>query len=443
MEVDVAVVGGGPAGASAAYFLATRGRSVLVVEQKTFPRDKTCGDGLTPRAIRVLDDMGLQPRQQGWQEVRGVRVHAGGKHRSVPVPSTRRWCDYGLVTPRRVLDQLVLDNAEAAGAAVWYATKALRPLVERGVVRGLVTKPGAREVTVRATWVVCAEGAAGTLLRGLGRGHDPLHPVGLALREYRARGPERCEWFDVHVDLREPWGLLPGYGWAFPAVGGAVNVGVGLLHRARHGNNIRLHAHLDHFVQRLVEHGLVDGSSPGRDRRGGRLFMGSSVWPAHGPGYVLVGDAAGMINPSTGEGIAYALETGRAAARHLDAALGAGESDLRGYSREVAKTYGAHYRVGRGLTRLIADPARMERLVDRTMATDRRLRFAATLLLNLDDPSTHTLDQYGARALTWFARATRWEPACPMSTPQPAAGTRPAARALTKATTPRTNMSRR
>jgi menaquinone-9 beta-reductase len=410
LPVDVVIVGGGPAGASAAYFLARRGWSVLVLEQKRFPRDKTCGDGLTPRSISVLDDMGLGTRMRSWQQVAGVRVGDGGTTRVVTVPRTRRWCHYGLVVQRRVLDQVMLDNAEAAGATVRYGVKALGPIMEHGVVRGVVARTDRGEEAIAARWLVCAEGAAGTLRRHLGHVHNPRHPVGLALRQYCAPGPERLDWFDVHVDLREPWGLLPGYGWAFPLGTEAVNVGVGLLHTAGGWNRVNLHAHLDRFVERLAERGIVDPREPARSRRGGRLFMGSSVWPPHGQGYVLVGDAAGMINPTTGEGIAYALETGRIAAGELDAAMAEGEQVLPGYGRALQRAYGRYYRVGRGLATVIGDPARMERLVRRTMGSDRRLRFAANLFLNLDDQPARTLDQLGARGLGILASLTRWDP---------------------------------
>ncbi len=413
VDVDVAVVGGGPAGASAAYFLAREGRSVVVLEQKTFPRDKTCGDGLTPRSIHVLDAMGLGARTEAWQRVVGVRIRTPDTMRVATVPRTRRWCDYGVVVPRRVLDQVVLDNAEAAGATVRYGTKAHRPLEEHGVVRGVVATAQGREMTVRARWLVCAEGAAGTLRRHLGRAYNPRHPMGLALRQYCQAGGERLEWFDVHADLRDPWGLLPGYGWAFPVADGTVNVGVGLLHTDSRWRRVSLHAHLDRFVERLAERGIVDGEGSVRDRRGGRLFMGGSVCPPHGPGYVLVGDAAGMINPLTGEGIAYALETGRIAARHLHAALGRGERRVRGYGRDLQSFYEDYYRVGRGLVTMIGDPVRMERLVRWSTMSDRRLRFAMTLLLNLDESPVRSIDQLGARALMGLASLTGWDPQRP------------------------------
>ncbi|HVL97800.1 MAG TPA: geranylgeranyl reductase family protein [Egibacteraceae bacterium] len=412
VEVDVAVVGGGPAGAAASYYLARQGRSVLVVEQKAFPRDKACGDGLTPRAVRMLVDMGLGDRFGDWRRVQGVRVRAAATTRTARMPPTRQWCDFGLVVPRRVLDATVLDNAAAAGATVRYNTRALRPVVERGRVRGLVIRAGAREETVSAAWVVCAEGSTGRVLRALGRTHDLHYPVGLALRQYSPAGSLQLDWFDVYVDLRKNGALLPGYGWAFPGVGGAVNVGVGLLNTAHGWNRVSLHGHLDRFVARLERDGVLAPGAP-VGRRGGRLFMGGSVWPPHGPGYVLVGDAAGMINPATGEGIAYAYETGRTAARHVHAAMDCGAQSVPEYTREVERHYGDYHRLGRGLVTMIADPERMERLVTRAMVSDRRLRFALGLLFNLHDASLRPLDQYGARGLVWLARATGWDPRPP------------------------------
>src|SRR5918996_1392981 len=129
-EVDVAVVGGGPSGSATAYYLASRGHSVLVCEKKSFPREKTCGDGLTPRAIEVLEDMGLAEELGSWERVRGLRAHAAGRTLELEFPKLDRWCNYGLVKARRDLDQIVLENAEAMGAKALYKTQVVEPIFD-------------------------------------------------------------------------------------------------------------------------------------------------------------------------------------------------------------------------------------------------------------------------------------------------------------------------
>src|SRR5436309_1346204 len=123
-EVDVAVVGGGPSGGATAHYLASRGYSVVVCEKKVFPREKTCGDGLTPRAVKMLEAMGLQEELKTWERVHGLRVHAAGRTLELPFPELDQWCNYGLVKPRKDLDKIVLENAERAGAKILYHTQA-------------------------------------------------------------------------------------------------------------------------------------------------------------------------------------------------------------------------------------------------------------------------------------------------------------------------------
>src|SRR5688500_3871904 len=122
-EFDVAIVGGGPSGAATAHYLASKGHSVIVLEKKVFPREKTCGDGLTPGAVKVLDEMGLGHELRTWETVRGLRVHASGRTLKLVFPEMDEWPNFGLVKPRKDLDQIVLNHAEAAGAKVLYATE--------------------------------------------------------------------------------------------------------------------------------------------------------------------------------------------------------------------------------------------------------------------------------------------------------------------------------
>ncbi|HEX2049811.1 MAG TPA: geranylgeranyl reductase family protein [Actinomycetota bacterium] len=403
-EVDVVVVGGGPSGSAAAHYLASRGRSVLVCEKKTFPREKTCGDGLTPRAIAVLRDMGLGDELRTWERVEGLRVHAAGRTLELRFPRLDDWGEYGLVKPRRDLDKVVLDNAEAAGAKVLYDTHVEAPLFDRGVVTGVRAKRDGAVEEVRARWVVCAEGSATKLTRALGRARRDDYPMGLAIRQYFRSPMEHSGWFEAYLDVRTGPDQVPGYGWVFPVGDGTVNAGVGLLSTYGGWRSVNLHDLQRGFVEQLPREWAIDETTVCSRPRAGRLFMGSSVWPAHGPGFVLVGDAAGMVNPCNGEGIAYGYETGRIAARHIDDALRAGSSpSLDGYTRELEETYGPYYRLGRRFVRLIGHPVLMERLVSLGMRSKTVMSFALTMLANLEDSRAHGVQQRAFKALKKLA----------------------------------------
>lgn len=403
-EFDVAVVGGGPSGAATAHYLATKGHSVLVCEKKTFPREKTCGDGLTPRAIKVLAEMGLASELDTWEKVRGLRVHGAGRTLELQFPELDEWCDYGLVKPRKDLDQTVLDHAEAAGAKVIYGAQVTEPIFEAGTLVGFVAKRDGEDEHVRAKFTVCAEGAATKFGRSLGRTRNAEYPMGFAIRQYFKSPVDHSGWFDAWLDIRSEGEALPGYGWVFPVGDGTVNVGVGLLSTSTKFREVKLDDLQRRFVEQLPREWEINYDTVCSKPRAGRLFMGASVWPPHGPGFVLVGDAAGMINPCNGEGIAYGYETGRIAGRHIDGALNDGRSSsLASYTQELETTYGPYYRLGRKFVGRIGNPALMEKLVSFGMRSQRVMNLALTILANLEDPDSKKMDQWGLRMMKKLA----------------------------------------
>ena len=403
-EFDVAIVGGGPSGSAAAHFLATKGHSVLVCEKKTFPREKTCGDGLTPRAVKVLSDMGLEQELGSWERVQGLRVHAAGKTMELRFPELEDFCNYGLVKPRKELDQIVLDHAERAGAKVLYETQAKEPIFDKGVMVGFKAKRDGQEEEIRAKWVICAEGAATKFARSLGRVRDENYPMGFAIRQYFRSPMEHSGWFEAYLDVRSGPKQLPGYGWVFPVGDGTVNAGVGVLSTYGGWRSVNLHELQNNFISQLPPEWEVSPETVCSKPRAGRLVMGSSVWPPHGPGFLLTGDAAGMINPCNGEGIAYGYETGRIAGRHIHEALQNGSSPvLESYTRELEQIYGPYFRLGRRFVKLIGHPALMEKLVGMAMHSRTVMSFALTLLANLEDSKAHNAEQRGLKMMKKLA----------------------------------------
>lgn len=403
-EVDAVVVGAGPAGAAAAHLLATCGRSVLVCERSLFPRDKACGDGLSPRAVRVLQRIGLSSELETWARVPGVRVHAGGRAREFAFPTGGPWPAIGLARRRRDLDEAVLRRARDAGAQVVHGAEVAGLLQEGDTVVGAVVRHEGRSEPVRAGWVICAEGAGGQLARSLGRTMRPGVPRTLAVRQYFPSPQSRSGWFEIFAGATRLHGrAVPGYGWVFPVGDGLVNAGAGLETSSAPWRGTNLHRLQRAFLETLPAEWGIRPETAATPPRAGRLPMAAGVWPPHGPGFLLVGDAAAMVNPTSGEGIAYALETGRTAARHVDDALRRGSSpSLEAYTEEIRATYLPYFRLGVGLGKIIRSRALAELVVAATMSSKPLFEFAVTVMAHLDEG-----DRGGARGLRLLESAAK------------------------------------
>jgi geranylgeranyl reductase family protein len=364
---DVIVVGAGPAGSTAAWWLAQAGLDVVVLEKSVFPREKVCGDGLTPRGVKALDDMGIDTSPTaGWVRHRGLRVHGGGQVVEVDWPQLSRWPDYSLVRPRRDLDAMLAAHAAAAGAQVRFEVIVTEPVLdEAGRVTGVHARlgPAKEPVTWRAPLVVSAEGLSGRLAKALGLVRRDDRPLGVAVRRYVRTPRSADDYLDISFDLTEHGPSresMPGYGWVFGMGDGTANVGFGLLDTRRAtGSDHRgvLRRWLDTFPvdQQLGEEFAVT------PLRGAGLPMALHRQPAYSRGLLLTGDAAGTVNPFNGEGISYAMETGRMAAETAVEALAAPggparEAVLRRYPARLRAEYGRHHRLGMGFLALLSRP---------------------------------------------------------------------------------------
>jgi len=414
---DVVVVGAGPSGASCAHWLADAGWDVVVVEKKSLPREKTCGDGLTPRAVRQLADMGLEPLvAAAGHRYEGLRAVGFGRELELSWPEHPNFPPYGYTITRFDLDAIIAESARQQGARVLYGTEAVEPFEAMPPVRegrlgsasGVTVRDVAtgRTAEVRARYVVIADGANSRLGRTLGAARRRDWPMGMALRGYW-RSPRHDDRFiESHIDIRDANGdVVPGYGWIFPLGDGRVNVGVGLLSTDRTWRGVNTTRLMDAFLAQADPSWELSESTCLGPATGGKLPMGLSVGPCLGDNVVLTGDAAGAINPFNGEGIAYGYETGRLAATSVATALERGDADaLEGYSDRLSSSYGEYFRVARGFVRLISEPKVMQACVGVGMRSDWLMSRLLSIMANLLRPDDLGSAELGYRAINAIAK---------------------------------------
>ncbi|MGA3353142.1 MAG: geranylgeranyl reductase family protein [Acidimicrobiales bacterium] len=374
---DVLVVGGGPGGAAAAYWLASSGVDVLVVEKKHYPRKKTCGDGLTPRSVHQLQEMGLGDELAPHHRYVGLRANAYGRSIALSWPSHPELPSFGYVITRADLDGLVAARAEKAGAVIWQGAEAVAPLstptlgTPSARIGGAVVRDRARGTTteVRAKYVIVADGSLSRFGRALGTARNREWPQGMALRGYYSSPRHAEAWIDSFLDIRDANGkVVPGYGWIFPLGDGRVNVGVGLLSTNGRWKNVNTTKLMDAFVAQAPASWCLGPDTCCGAPSGGRLPMGLAVGPRVGADWIAVGDAAGSINPFNGEGIAYAYETGRLAAGAVADALATGDARLLArYEESLQDIYGLYYRVARAFIGVVSRPGLMRLFVNTGM----------------------------------------------------------------------------
>jgi menaquinone-9 beta-reductase len=400
---DVLVIGGGPAGASAAYWLARYGHDVTVVERKTFPREKTCGDGLTPRAVHQLNEMGLGDQLERFHRYNGLRATGMGRQLELQWPSHPVYPQYGYVVRRRELDTMVAHNAVAAGATLLEGHEALQPIVDRGFVRGAVVQPPTGEpIEIRAHYVLVADGANSRFGRSLGTFRTREWPYGTAIRTYW-ESPRHAEpWIESALDVKDRNGNpMPGYGWIFPVGDGTVNIGVGLLSTFREFKSVNTTHLLDAYAHQVADRWEIKPDQPECKATSGRIPMGGSVGPKAGPSYLVIGDAAGSVNPFNGEGIDYAYETARMAAQVLHEAIDAADpTALQRYPLLLDDEYGEYFKVARLFARVIGRPALMRELTRAGMHSRTLMEWVLRIMANLLRP-----DELGPAEMAYKAAA--------------------------------------
>jgi geranylgeranyl reductase family protein len=367
LRADVVVVGAGPAGSSAGWWLARAGLEVVILEKAAFPREKVCGDGLTPRGVKALEDMGIDTSPAaGWVRHKGLRVHGGGRVVEVDWPTLNRWPGYSLVRPRRELDAMLAAHAQAAGARLHTEVTVTEPLLDdAGRVAGVHAHVGPDRTPViwHARLVVSAEGLSGRLAKSLGLVRREDRPLGVAVRRYVRTPRTSDDYLDISFDLSAEGpsaDSMPGYGWVFGMGDGTANVGFGLLD-TRRSTGADHRVVLRDWLATLPAEWELGEENAVTPLRGAGLPMALHRQPAYSRGLLLTGDAAGTVNPFNGEGISYAMETGRMAAEAAIEALarpdGAAREDaLRRYPARLRAEYGRHHRLGMGFLALLSRP---------------------------------------------------------------------------------------
>ncbi len=383
------VVGAGPGGSATAYHLARHGVDVLMVDKAVFPREKVCGDGLTPRGVRALEGMGVDPAEPGFTRVDMLRAYGvDGVVVDVPWPKLQSFPRIGVVRTRFDLDNLLAERATKAGARFLQGAEAASPIVEGGWVTGAVLQQNGEKRELRARFVVAADGAASRFAGQAGVARDHTRPMGIAARRYYRIPRTQEPVLEAFVNLRdEPTGgVMAGYGWIFPLGDGVVNVGAGLLNTFTRFKEISARKLLDVFLADLPpEWGINEENAVGQVLSG-PIPMGMNRQPLAVPGLLLVGDAGGLTNPFNGEGIAYAMETGELAAELIsDSLIRNRPAVAHMYPVLLRERYAKYYFIGNQWVRMIGNPRFMRFAVKHGFPRASMMRFALTFMANLTD----------------------------------------------------------
>jgi geranylgeranyl reductase family protein len=385
-RADAIIVGAGPAGSTAAATLARRGWKVVLADRAAFPRDKTCGDALTPRAIPVLERLGVLAELTSGehQVVRGARLIA---------PNGTRWHlrfadhdlglpPFGLVIARYELDRVLCEHAVAAGAHFLPGFRATGALRDRKVVVGVEGQVDGQTASLIAPITILATGASVGLLRAFGL-LQTLPPGINAIRGYFSGVPDLSDELEFYFDPA----LAPGYAWVFPMAGNRANIGLGVLARGRGSREApNLHRCMDEF---LVRHARLQGIRRDGPLKGYPLRIDFPSCRPAGPGFLLAGEAAGLVNPVTGEGIDLALESGELAAQAADTALrqdGAAGRRLAPYARTLHARYASQFRGTRLLLRLATGPRAIDILIHQALRKPRLARVIAGINVGTVSP---------------------------------------------------------
>ncbi len=395
-HADVIVVGAGPGGSTAARYLAERGLNVTLLEKSRFPREKVCGDGLTPRAVKQLIKLGIDTSDETvWLRNRGLRVYGGRKEPfELPWPELAEFPPYGLVRGRADFDKILADHAVAGGATLLEDTTVTGAVIDPRTDRitGVTTKDGR---TFSAPIVIAADGNSSRLALSMGLAKRKDRPMGVAVRTYftspRTNDDYMESWLELWDGKPGESNLLPGYGWVFGMGDGTCNVGLGTVSSTATSSNGNYRAMLRAWLANTPpEWGFTEENQVGTIGSAA-LPMSFNRQPAYSRGLLPVGDAGGMVSPFNGEGIAYAMEAAEMAADAITDARFRGfgtpsaERALQGYVTRLRSDWGGYFRLGQVFVSLIEHPQVMHLCTRYGLPRPTLMRFTMKLLAHLYD----------------------------------------------------------
>jgi geranylgeranyl reductase family protein len=337
LRPQILVIGAGPGGASAAWALAGAGLDVLLLDARSFPREKTCGDGLTPMAVDSLRQMGLLDRvlEAGAARVDTLSLTAPlGICSRVAFADILSEADYALVLPRLALDSLLVEAAAAAGARLLDAHRVTGIEWAGGAIQAVSGESTGGPFTIQPEQVVVAVGASVGFLRRHGFLNKRALPMMRAARAYYA---------DVHP-LEQSYGfyftprLAPGYGWVFPTGPESANIGVAVS-PVYFPSKRSTAALLEEFVEWLRKRGIVTRARRESPVKGYPIRTDFPSHPVAGANWVIVGEATGLVNPMTGEGIDLALRSGLLAGETIHQDIQAGRADHTAYESALRRQH--------------------------------------------------------------------------------------------------------
>jgi menaquinone-9 beta-reductase len=363
---DAIVIGAGPGGSSTAFHLAKKGWRVALFEKSRMPREKACGDGLGTGSVAMLDSMDLGAQLRRYQRISGVDIRVRGESTCAPGFQPDHGPGHGLVVPRRELDLLIATRARDAGSDWYEGCRVTGFDFRHGSVAGIQFVNG-RHATARTRFAVIADGGASNLSAHAGIPPRPQETVGYAIRGYFRNVPARSSLFSIHLPLTQAGTnrAVPGYGWIFPLKDGCANIGVGCYPNGedRTPNLRQLFAR---FLEELIQ---LDPAMAGMELTGkwigGALRSGMDPSCCFANNALVVGDAAGLVDPFTGEGIDTALVSGQYAAEALDSALRRDDQRcLREYADLLEQRYSDRFQLG---SRFVKTYSFMWKLVQTTV----------------------------------------------------------------------------